>query len=138
MFAALFEIGLGDHFEGASKLEVDAAHRSIISRITKISRDVEGLLHAKPVVLQKAPAFLDFRDNPAQANRYHLLFEIKLVSVISKELEKKLSQGIFVPLTVSAVEIDVLVESNIDAIHDPSLQVGLLLQTRQDWWTASL
>lgn len=89
MFAALFEICVGDHFERATKLEVDAAHRSIISCITKISRGVEGLLHTKPVVLQKAPAFLDFRDDLAQANRYHLLFEIKLVAVISKELEKK-------------------------------------------------
>jgi hypothetical protein len=92
LFAALFEVCLGDHLEGATKLKMDAAHRSIISRITKISRDIEGLLHAKPVVLQKAPAFFDFRNDRAQANRYHFLFEIQLVSVTSKELEKKLSQ----------------------------------------------
>src|SRR5271156_6453325 len=59
LFTALLEIAFSDHFEGATKLKVDASHRRIIGCVTKISRDVKGLFNAESVVLQKAPSLLD-------------------------------------------------------------------------------
>src|SRR3954451_12036507 len=58
LFTALLQIAFSDHFEGATKLKVDASHRRIIGCVTKISRDVKGLFNTQSVVLQKAPSLL--------------------------------------------------------------------------------
>jgi hypothetical protein len=121
LFTALLEIAFSDHFEGATKLKVDASHRRIIGCVTKISRDVKGLFNAESVVLQKAPSLFDLRNDFAETHWDDLLFEIKLVAVVSKELEKQPPEWVLISWAVSAIETDVSVEGNIDAVHDLSL-----------------
>src|SRR5271168_1059673 len=62
LFTALLEIAFSDHFERATELKVDASHRRIIGRVTKIPRDAKGLFNAESVVLQKAPSLLSLRN----------------------------------------------------------------------------